>query len=236
MRSGGYERPNGRRSSEWLDRRDLDGFLHRSWLKATGVSDESFRGRPVIGICNSWSELVNCNVHLRGLAAAVKRGVLQAGGLTVEFPVLSLGESLMKPTTMLYRNLMAMDVEESIRSYPLDGVVLLTGCDKTNPASIMGAASADVPAIVLTGGPMLNGKWRGEELGSCSDCWHYHEELRAGRIDERQFSEIEDGMSRSHGHCMTMGTASTMACVTEALGLCLPGTAAIPAADLGRKA
>ncbi len=153
---------NGRlRSAEWFDRRDLDGFLHRSWLKSTGVTDETFRGRPVIGICNSWSELVNCNVHLRGLAESVKRGVLQAGGFPVEFPVLSLGESLMKPTTMLYRNLMAMDVEESIRAYPLDGVVLLTGCDKTNPASIMGAASADIPAIVVTGGPMLNGRWRG---------------------------------------------------------------------------
>jgi dihydroxyacid dehydratase/phosphogluconate dehydratase len=172
MRSGGYEHANGRRSSEWLDRRDLDGFLHRSWLKSTGVGDESFRGRPVIGICNSWSELVNCNVHLRGLAEAVKRGVLQAGGFPREFPVMSLGESLMKPTAMLYRHLMAMDVEESIRSYPLDGVVLLTGCDKTNPASIMGACSANIPAIVVTGGPMLTGHWRGKELGSCSDCWH----------------------------------------------------------------
>ena len=235
IRNQDYGR-NGRRSAEWLERRDLDGFLHRSWLKSEGFSDESFRGRPLIGICNSWSELVNCNVHLRGLAESVKRGVLQAGGFPLEFPVLSLGESLMKPTTMLYRNLMAMDVEESIRAYPLDGVVLLTGCDKTNPASIMGMASADVPAIVVTGGPMLNGKWRGEDLGSCSDCWHYHEELRAGRIDERQFAEIEAGMSRSHGHCMTMGTASTMACVTEGLGLCLPGTAAIPAADSRRKA
>src|SRR5881398_2643690 len=234
MRSGDRERPSGRRSAQWLDRGDLDGFLHRSWLKSSGVSDEAFRGRPVIGICNSWSELVNCNVHLRGLAEAVKRGVLQAGGFPREFPVMSLGESLMKPTTMLYRNLMAMDVEESIRAYPLDGVVLLTGCDKTNPASIMGAASADVPAIVLTGGPMLNGKWRGEELGSCSDCWHYHEELRAGRITERQFDEIENGMSRSNGHCMTMGTASTMACMTEALGLTMPGAAAIPAVDSRR--
>ena len=161
IRNASYGRGNGRRSSEWFDRRDLDGFLHRSWLKSTGVSNETFGGRPVIGICNSWSELVNCNVHLRGLAEAVKRGVLQAGGFPLEFPVISLGESLMKPTTMLYRNLMAMDVEESIRSYPLDGVVLLTGCDKTNPASIMGAASADVPAIVVTGGPMLNGHWRG---------------------------------------------------------------------------
>jgi L-arabonate dehydrase len=234
MRSGDYERANGRRSSEWFDRRDLDGFLHRSWLKSSGVGDESFRGRPVIGICNSWSELVNCNVHLRGLAEAVKRGVWQAGGFPREFPVLSLGESLMKPTTMLYRNLMAMDVEESIRSYPLDGVVLLTGCDKTNPASIMGACSANIPTIVVTGGPMLNGHWRGRELGSCSDCWHYHEELRGGRITEQEFTEIEDAMSCSNGHCMTMGTASTMACVTEALGLTLPGAAAIPAVDSRR--
>jgi L-arabonate dehydrase len=234
IRNASYGTGNGRRSSEWFDRRDMDGFLHRSWLKSTGVSDETFRGRPVIGICNSWSELVNCNVHLRGLAQAVKRGVLQAGGFPLEFPVMSLGESLMKPTTMLYRNLMAMDVEESIRSYPLDGVVLLTGCDKTNPASIMGAASADIPAIVVTGGPMLNGRWRGRELGSCSDCWHYHEELRAGRITEVEFEEIENSMSRSNGHCMTMGTASTMACVTEALGLTLPGGAAIPAVDSRR--
>jgi dihydroxy-acid dehydratase len=225
---------NGLRSAEWFDRRDLDGFLHRSWLKSEGFTDHAFRGRPVIGICNSWSELVNCNVHLRGLAEAVKRGVLQAGGFPLEFPVMSLGESLMKPTTMLYRNLMAMDVEESIRSYPLDGVVLLTGCDKTNPASIMGLASADVPAIVLTGGPMLNGHWRGRQIGSCSDCWHYNEELRAGRITETEFDEIENAMSRSHGHCMTMGTASTMACVTEGLGLTLPGGAAIPAVDARR--
>jgi dihydroxy-acid dehydratase len=234
MRSGGYERTGGLRSSEWLDRSDLDGFLHRSWLKSTGVTDKSFRGRPLIGICNSWSELVNCNVHLRGLAEPVKRGVLQAGGFPREFPVMSLGESLMKPTTMLYRNLMAMDVEESIRSYPLDGVVLLTGCDKTNPASIMGACSANIPTIVVTGGPMLNGHWRGKELGSCSDCWHYHEELRAGRVTEQEFTDIEDSMSRSAGHCMTMGTASTMACMTEALGLTLPGGAAIPAVDSRR--
>jgi dihydroxy-acid dehydratase len=234
MRNGGYDGANGRRSREWFDRRDLDGFLHRSWLKSTGVTDETFRDRPLIGICNSWSELVNCNVHLRGLAEAVKRGVLQAGGFPREFPVMSLGESLMKPTTMLYRNLMAMDVEESIRSYPLDGVVLLTGCDKTNPAAIMGACSADIPAIVVTGGPMLNGRWRGEELGSCTDCWHYNEEFRAGRLSEREFTEIENSISRSHGHCMTMGTASTMACMTEALGLTLPGGAAIPAVDARR--
>jgi L-arabonate dehydrase len=222
------------RSAEWFDRDDLDGFLHRSWLKAEGFTDEAFLGKPVIGICNSWSELVNCNVHLRGLAESVKRGVLQAGGFPLEFPVMSLGEALMKPTTMLYRNLMAMDVEESIRSYPLDGVVLLTGCDKTNPAAIMGAASANVPAIVVTGGPMLNGRWRGRELGSCSDCWHFHEELRAGRLSAAAWTEIEGSMSRSHGHCMTMGTASTMACMTEALGLTLPGGAAIPAVDARR--
>jgi L-arabonate dehydrase len=224
----------GLRSREWFERKDLDGFLHRSWLKAEGFTDEAFRGRPLIGICNSWSELVNCNVHLRGLAEAVKRGVLQAGGFPLEFPVISLGESLMKPTTMLYRNLMAMDVEESIRAYPLDGVVLLTGCDKTNPASVMGLASANVPAIVVTGGPMLNGHWRGVQIGSCSDCWHYHEELRAGRLTEEEFTEIENSMSRSNGHCMTMGTASTMACVTEGLGLTLPGGAAIPAVDSRR--
>jgi dihydroxy-acid dehydratase len=229
-----YAAANGLRSREWFDRTDLDGFLHRSWLKSEGVTDEAFRGRPVIGICNSWSELVNCNVHLRGLAESVKRGVLQAGGFPLEFPVMSLGESLMKPTTMLYRNLMAMDVEESIRSYPLDGVVLLTGCDKTNPASILGAASADIPAIVVTGGPMLNGHWRGKQLGSCSDCWHYNEERRAGRISEAEFTEIENSLSRSNGHCMTMGTASTMACVTEGLGLTLPGAAAIPAVDSRR--
>jgi dihydroxy-acid dehydratase len=222
------------RSSAWFERRDLDGFLHRSWLKASGVGDDTYRGRPVIGICNTWSELVNCNVHLRGLAEAVKRGVLQAGGFPREFPVMSLGESLMKPTTMLYRNLMAMDVEESIRAYPLDGVVLLTGCDKTNPAAIMGACSADIPTLVVTGGPMLNGHWRGKAIGSCSDCWHYHEELRGGRISEQDFAEIENAMSRSHGHCMTMGTASTMACITEALGLTLPGAAAIPAVDSRR--
>ena len=230
-----YGRRNGdRRSDAWMARRDLDGFLHRSWLKATGVTDEAFRGRPLIGICNSYSELVNCNVHLRGLAEAVKRGVLQSGGFPAEFPVVSLGESLMKPTTMLYRNLMAMDVEESIRAYPLDGVVLLTGCDKTTPASIMGAASADIPTIVVTGGPMLTGHWRGHELGSCSDCWHYHEELRAGRITEAEFTEIENSMSRSNGHCQTMGTASTMACLTEALGMSLPGSAAVPAVDSRR--
>jgi L-arabonate dehydrase len=227
---------NGLRSRDWFEGTDLDAFLHRSWLKTEGFTDETFEGKPVIGICNSWSEVVNCNAHLRDLAEAVKRGVLQAGGFPLEFPVMSLGESLMKPTTMLYRNLMAMDVEENIRSYPLDGVVLLTGCDKTTPASIMGAASANVPALVVTGGPMLNGKWRNLNLGSCTDCWHYHEELRAGRINHVEWKEIEASISRSAGHCMTMGTASTMACVAEGLGMTLPGAAAIPAADSRRKA
>src|SRR3954447_4137395 len=235
IRNGGTNgKPGELRSRAWFAPRDLDGFLHRSWLKSEGFDDDAFRGKPVIGICNSWSELVNCNVHLRGLAESVKRGVLQAGGFPLEFPVMVPGESLTKPTAMLYRNLMAMDVEESIRAYPLDGVVLLTGCDKTNPASIMGAASANIPTLVVTGGPMLNGHWRGRDLGSCSDCWHYHEELRAGRITEEEFTEIEHSMSRSNGHCMTMGTASTMACVTEALGLTPPGAAAIPAVDSRR--
>jgi L-arabonate dehydrase len=226
---------DGYRSRDWFEGTDLDAFLHRSWLKTEGFTDETFDGRPVIGICNSFSELVNCNAHLRDLAEAVKRGVLQAGGFPLEFPVMSLGEALMKPTTMLYRNLMAMDVEESIRSYPLDGVVLLTGCDKTTPASLMGAASANMPAIVVTGGPMLNGHWRNRSLGSCTDCWHYHEELRAGRIDDVEWKEIENSISRSSGHCMTMGTASTMACLTEGLGMTLPGAAAIPASDSRRK-
>ena len=226
---------DGLRSRNWFERDDLDGFLHRSWLKAQGFTDRAFQGRPVIGICNSYSELVNCNAHLRDLAEAVRRGVLQAGGFPLEFPVMSLGESLMKPTTMLYRNLMAMDVEESIRAYPLDGVVLLCGCDKTVPASLLGAASANVPAIVVTGGPMLNGHWRNQTLGSCTDCWRFHEELRAGRIDRAEWRDIENSISRSSGHCQTMGTASTMACVTEALGMTLAGAAAVPASDSRRK-
>jgi L-arabonate dehydrase len=222
------------RSSNWFEGDGLDGFLHRSWLKSEGFSDETIQRKPLIGICNSWSELVNCNSHLRELAEAVRRGVMQAGGFPLEFPVLSLGEALMKPTTMLYRNLMAMDVEESIRSYPLDGVVLLTGCDKTTPASIMGLASSNVPGIVITGGPMLSGHWQGREIGSCSDCWQFHEDVRAGRLDKVEFRKIENAMCRSHGHCMTMGTASTMACITEGLGLTLPNGAALPAVDSRR--
>jgi len=224
------------RSRNWFARRDLDGFVHRSWIKAEGFSDHMFDGRPVIGIANSWSELTNCNAHLRQVAEAVKRGVLSAGGFPLEFPTISLGEILMKPTTMLFRNLMAMDVEECIRAYPLDGVVLLSGCDKTTPAMLMGAASADVPAIMVTGGPMLRGMWGQEEIGSGTDAWRYWAERRAGRLSEEEWCEMESCMSRSAGHCMVMGTASTMASMAEALGMTLPGNAAIPAPDSRRLA
>ncbi len=219
------------RSGRWLNRLDFEGWAQRGCLKAEGFAEVSFRNRPVIGICNTWSELVHCNAHLRDVAEAVKRGVLQAGGFPLEFPVMSLGEPFMKPTTMLFRNLMAMDVEESIRAYPLDGVVLLVGCDKTTAACLMGAASADIPSIVVPGGPQLNAYWRGQPIGNCTDCWRYSEEFRAGRITLAEWRELEDSAVRSPGHCMTMGTASTMACLTEALGMALPGTAAIPAAD-----
>lgn len=224
------------RSRNWFGRRDLDGFLHRAWLKAEGFSDLVFDGRPVIGICNSWSELTTCNAHLRSLADAVRRGVWAAGGLPLEFPVISLGEALMKPTTMLFRNLMAMDVEECIRAYPLDAVVLLSGCDKTTPAMLMGAASADVPAVMLTGGPMLRGRWRAEDLGSGTDAWRLWADRRAGLLSDEELCEAESCMSRSAGHCMVMGTASTMAAVAEALGMTLPGNAAIPAPDARRLA
>jgi dihydroxy-acid dehydratase len=224
------------RSHNWFGKKDLDGFSHRSWIKAEGFSELMFDGRPVIGIANSWSELTNCNAHLRQVAEAVKRGVLSAGGFPLEFPTISLGEILMKPTTMLFRNLMAMDVEECIRAYPLDGVVLLSGCDKTTPAMLMGAASADVPAIVVTGGPMLRGRWRDQDLGSGTDNWRFWAERRAGRLSEEEFCEIEACLSRSAGHCMVMGTASTMASMAETLGMTLPGNAAIPAADSRRMA
>ena len=228
--------PRPLRSRNWFGRRDLDGFAHRSWLKTEGFSDHVFDGRPVIGIANSWSELTNCNAHLRQVADAVKRGVWSAGGFPVEFPTISLGEVLMKPTTMLFRNLMAMDVEECIRAYPLDAVVLLSGCDKTTPAMLMGAASADVPAIMVTGGPMLSGKWRTEELGSGTDLWRLWAERRAGRLTDEELCEAESCMSRSSGHCMVMGTASTMASMAEALGMTLSGNAAIPASDSRRMA
>jgi L-arabonate dehydrase len=228
--------PHPLRSRNWFGRNDLDGIAHRSWLKTEGFSDHVFDGRPVVGIANSWSELTNCNAHLRQVAEAVKRGVWSAGGFPLEFPTISLGEVLMKPTTMMFRNLMAMDVEECIRAYPLDAVVLLSGCDKTTPAMLMGAASADVPALIVTGGPMLSGKWRAEELGSGTDLWRLWAERRAGRLTDEELCEAESCMSRSSGHCMVMGTASTMASMTEALGMALPGNAAIPAADSRRLA
>src|SRR5215468_7024549 len=224
------------RSRNWFGRNDLDGFVHRAWLKAEGFSDVVFDGRPVVGIANSWSEVTNCNAHLRQVADAVKRGVWSAGGFPLEFPTISLGEVLMKPTAMLFRNLMAMDVEECIRAYPLDAVVLLSGCDKTTPAMLMGAASADVPTIMVTGGPMLRGVWRQEELGSGTDLWRLWAERRAGRLTDEELCEAESCMSRSAGHCMVMGTASTMASMAEALGMAMPGNAAIPAADSRRMA
>ena len=222
------------RSQEWFGRKDKLGLIHRSWMRAEGFPGSVFDGKPVIGICNSWSELVNCNAHLRQVAEAVKRGVWTAGGFPLEFPTISLGEPFMRPSTMMFRNLMAMDVEESIRANPMDGVVLLCGCDKTTPAQLMGAASADLPAIIVTGGPMLKGMWRNKEIGSGTDVWHYWDELRAGRISEEDWCEIECSMSRSAGHCMVMGTASTMTSLAEAMGMTLPGCANIPAADSRR--
>ncbi len=224
------------RSRNWFGTNDVEGFVHRSWLKAEGFGDELFDGRPVIGIANSWSEITNCNTNLRQVAEAVKRGVLLAGGFPLEFPTISLAETLMKPTTMLFRNLMAMDVEECIRAYPLDGVVLLSGCDKTTPAMLMGAASADVPALMVTSGPMLRAKWGAEEIGSGTDLWRYWQERRIGRVSDQEWCEMESCVAVSTGHCMVMGTASTMASVAEALGMTLPGNAAIPAPDSRRLA
>jgi dihydroxy-acid dehydratase len=227
---------NGRlRSARWFGQHDLAGFIHRASLHAEGISRQALAGRPVIGICNSWSELVNCNLHFRGLAEAVKRGVLLAGGLPLEFPTISLGENLMKPTAMLFRNLMAMDVEESIRANPLDAIVLLGGCDKTVPAQLMGAASADIPAIMLTGGPSEPAWFRGRQLGVGTDLWAYADDLRAGRMSQEEFDELEAAATPSYGHCNEMGTASTMTSIVEALGMCLPGTASIPAVDAGRQ-
>jgi dihydroxy-acid dehydratase len=225
---------SGRRSGLWFGGQDLAGFVHRTSLPAEGLSGDALGERPVVGICNSWSELVHCNLHFRGLAAAVKRGVLLAGGLPLEFPTISLGENLMKPTAMLFRNLMSMDVEESIRSNPLDAVVLIGGCDKTVPAQLMGASSANVPAIMLTGGPSRPPVFRGRELGAGTDLWHYVDELRAGRMTQAEFAELEQASGASAGHCNEMGTASTMAAVVEALGMSLPGTATIPAVDAAR--
>ena len=222
------------RSQQWFGRQDRDGFAYRSWVKGKGVPHDQFDGRPVIGICNTFSELTPCNSHFRTLAEQVKIGVYEAGGFPLEFPVMSLGETLLRPTAMLYRNLASMDVEESIRGNPVDGVVLLMGCDKTTPSLLMGACSVNLPTIGVSGGPMLNGKWRGQELGSGTGVWSMSEQVRAGTLKLADFFEAESCMHRSHGHCMTMGTASTMASMVEALGIGLPGNAAYPAVD-GRR-
>src|SRR4051794_3482788 len=222
------------RSQRWFGGADLAGFIHRASIHAEGISRSALAGRPVVGICNSWSELVSCNLHFRAIAESVKRGVLLAGGLPLEFPTIALGENLMKPTTMLFRNLMSMDVEECIRAYPFDAVVLIGGCDKTVPAQLMGAASADVPAIMVTGGPAEAAWFRGRPLGAGTDLWHYADELRAGRMSEEEFAELEAAATPSVGHCNEMGTASTMTALTEALGMCLPGTATIPAIGAAR--
>ena len=222
------------RSTSWFGTTDKNGFMYRSWMKNQGIPDHAFDGRPIIGICNTWSELTPCNAHFRKIAEHVKKGILEAGGYPVEFPVFSSGESNLRPTAMLTRNLASMDVEEAIRGNPMDGVVLLTGCDKTTPALLMGAASCDVPAIVVTGGPMLNGKHKGKDIGAGTIVWQMHEELKAGKIDLNEFLSAEAGMSRSAGTCNTMGTASTMACMAEALGTSLPHNAAIPAVDSRR--
>jgi len=226
------------RSQEWWGRSnsDYNSFARRAWLRSEGFNRDIFDGRPVIGICNSWSELNNCNIHLRTVAEAVKRGVWAAGGLPLEFPTISLGEMFMRPTTMLYRNLMAMDVEESIRANPIDGVVLLCGCDKTTPAQLMGCASADLPAIVVPGGPMLSGQWRDQRLGSGTDGRKLFDLFRTGKLSEEEWEEIEGGLARSAGHCTVMGTASTMTSLAEALGMTLTGCANIPAPDSRRLA
>jgi dihydroxy-acid dehydratase len=222
------------RSAEWFAREGKYGFIPRSWMKSQGFGPDLFDGRPVIGICNTWSELTSCNRHLRDLAEHVKRGVLMAGGFPLEFPVTSLGEPLMRPTAMMFRNLVAMDVEETIRANPLDGVVLLAGCDKTTPALLMGAASCDVPTVLVSGGPMLNGRFRGRTLGSGTDVFRLDEEFRTGLMDKSGLDAAEAAMSRSAGSCMTMGTASTMALIAEAMGIALPMNGAIPAADSRR--
>jgi L-arabonate dehydrase len=222
------------RSSKWFGRKGKDGFIYRAWMKNQGIPQDMFEGKPVIGICNTWSELTPCNAHFRVLAESVKKGVLEAGGFPVEFPVMSLGETLMKPTAMLYRNLVSMDVEESIRANPVDGVVLLCGCDKTTPSLVMGACSVNLPTLVVSGGPMLKGHWKGKNIGT-SDIWRFDVANKLGQISDAEFVESEACMARSQGHCAVMGTASTMASMVEALGLSLPDNASIPAADSRRK-
>jgi L-arabonate dehydrase len=223
-----------RRSQQWFGKLDKDGFAHRSWMKNQGHPNDLFDGRPVIGICNTWSELNPCNAHFREIADFVKKGVWEAGGWPLEFPVMSTGEVLMRPTAMLYRNLVSMDVEESIRGNPIDGVVLLMGCDKTTPSLLMGASSCDIPTIGLSGGPMLKGRYKTETLGSGTGVWQMSEKVRGGFMKIEEFMDAEAGMHRSKGHCMTMGTASTMASMVESLGVSLPGNAAIPAVDANR--
>jgi len=224
------------RSAAWFGKHDKDGFIHRSWMRNQGFPADVFDGRPVVGICNTWSELTPCNAHFRTIAEYVKRGVWEAGGLPLEFPVMSTGETNVRPTAMLYRNLVSMDVEESIRANPIDGVVLLCGCDKTTPSLVMGAASCDVPALVVSGGPMLNGKYCGQDIGSGTDVWKFSEDVKAGVMSVEQFMDAEACMSRSAGHCMVMGTASTMASMVESLGLGLPYNATLPAVDSRRYA
>jgi len=225
-----------RRSASWFAATGKNGFVHRSKMYGQGFTGEMFDGRPVIGIANSWSEVTPCNVHLRRVAESVKRGVYMAGGHPLEFPTMSLGETLMRPTAMLYRNLMAMEVEECLRAYPFDGVVLLTGCDKTTPAALMGAASVDLPTVLVTGGPAINGKFQGCDVGAGTHVWRLTEQARAGLVDSEQLEAAERGLARSNGHCNTMGTASTLACLTEVMGMQLPGSAALPAVDAGRYA
>ena len=222
------------RSQNWFGRKGKDGFVYRAWMKNQGIPSDMFEGKPVIGICNTWSELTPCNAHFRDLAEAVKKGVLEAGGFPVEFPVMSLGETLIKPTAMLYRNLVSMDVEESIRANPVDGVVLLCGCDKTTPSLVMGACSVDIPTLVISGGPMLKGHWKGKDIGT-SDLWRFDTASKLGEITPEEFIAAEACMARTQGHCAVMGTASTMAVMVEALGLSLPDNASIPAADSRRK-
>ncbi|MDG1021682.1 MAG: dihydroxy-acid dehydratase [Emcibacteraceae bacterium] len=229
------DKKNKARSTESFGKNDKDGFIHRSWMKSEGLPDHVFDGRPVIGICNTWSELTPCNSHLRDIAEYVKRGVWEAGGLPLEFPVMSTGEALMRPTAMLFRNLVSMDVEESIRGNPIDGVVLLGGCDKTTPAQLMGAASVDLPTMIISSGPMLNGKHCGADIGSGTDVWKFSEDVRAGKMSMEEFMNAEAGMSRSTGTCMTMGSASTFACVVEAMGLSMPFNGTAPGVDARRK-
>jgi dihydroxy-acid dehydratase len=226
--------PRRLRSQDWFGGTSKDNIIHRSWMKNQGLAPDAFDGRPVIGICNTWSELTPCNAHLRDLAERVKRGVHEAGGVAFEFPVFSCGESNLRPTAMLFRNLASMDVEEALRANPVDGVVLMAGCDKTTPSLLMGAASVDLPAIVVSGGPMLNGKYRGRDVGSGTSIWQFSEAVRGGLMSMEDFLDAEQGMARSAGHCMTMGTASTMASMAEALGMALPHNAAIPAVDARR--